>query len=181
MPLLNISGEIIDDDVWCSKIDDENLPLDGAHNVIVDYDFLLKNIEQCQHHFSHGGRLGVAVANHADLDALDPYLPMITLIVIDFPRFSDGRGFSQATKIKRKNFYGILRAKGWLLPDQKGFLLQCGFDEIELDDNIYMRHGSENWQATSPVKLGYQRGYDKTHEPHPNQTQSILAKRWQKS
>lgn len=61
-----------------------------------------------------------------DLQALLPGLP---LIAIDFPKFSDGRGYSQAYLLRtRLGWSGELRAVGDVLRDQLAHMRQCGFD-----------------------------------------------------
>ena len=131
MPLLNLQGEIITDN-------HENIPpfaeiTDASHAVMIEGDAVLADII--------------------------PHLDRLQMIVISFPSFSDGRGFSQAHYLRRHNYSGELRAKGWLLPDQLRHLLQCGFSSIDLDDTIYQRHGATDWQKPAMVKPNYQRGY----------------------
>ncbi len=131
MPLLNLQGEIITDDT----------------NNIVPF----ADITDSSH--------AVLIEGDSALATLIPHLNNLQLIVISFPSFSDGRGFSQAHYLRRQGYKGELRAKGWLLPDQLRHLLQCGFSSIDLDDTIYQRHGAADWQNPSMVKPNYQRGY----------------------
>jgi len=51
------------------------------------------------------------------------------LIAVDFPKFTDGRGYSIARLLRdRYNFRGELRAIGDVLRDQLFALSECGFD-----------------------------------------------------
>jgi uncharacterized protein (DUF934 family) len=66
------------------------------------------------------------VAAHYEALALQPRL------VIEFPSFMDGRGFSHARKIRQAGHRGELLAAGDLLSDQLEFLRRCGFDGLEV-------------------------------------------------
>ena len=53
----------------------------------------------------------------------------LALIAVDFPKFSDGRGYSIARLLReRYGFEGELRAIGDVLRDQLYYLRQCGFN-----------------------------------------------------
>lgn len=57
----------------------------------------------------------------------------LALIAVEFPRFTDGRGYSIARQLRdRHHFAGELRAVGWVLRDQLFYLERCGFDAFEL-------------------------------------------------
>lgn len=63
-------------------------------------------------------------------DARDllPYLDRIKLIEVNFPTFTDGRGFSSARVLREAGYTGELRAVGELPVDHLGHLRRCGFD-----------------------------------------------------
>jgi len=66
-----------------------------------------------------------------------PLLEHLTLIVIEFPKSRDGRGFTLARLLReRHGFTGDLRATGPLLPDQFAMLLQCGFSSLLVSASI---------------------------------------------
>jgi uncharacterized protein (DUF934 family) len=74
----------------------------------------------------------VALANTDQLDALRTHLGRLKLIVLHFPKFTDGRAYSQARLLRgRLGYHGELRATGQVLRDQLPFLLRCGFDSFE--------------------------------------------------
>lgn len=59
----------------------------------------------------------------------------VTLIAIDFAKFSDGRGLSSAALLrKRLGYVGELRAVGDVARDQLFQMARCGFDAFELRD-----------------------------------------------
>lgn len=104
--------------------------------------------------------LGLRIPNDADCEALAPWLPRVGLIAIDFPSFSDGRGFSLARRLRSLGFTGRLRASGPVIADQYAYLRACGFDEVETPDRVSNRQPEAHWAAAAQaMSLGYQRGY----------------------
>ena len=76
----------------------------------------------------------VALANTDPVEDLAPLVGRLRLIVREFPKFSDGRAYSQARLLRgRLGYRGELRATGGVLQDQIGFMLRCGFDSFESD------------------------------------------------
>lgn len=107
-------------------------------------------------------RLGVDVANTARVDELAPHFDRLALIAIAFPSFGDGRGFTLAHELRRAGFTGTLRAVGPLIADQFPHALGCGFDEVEIPDELAARQPAEQWlRARSFISLPYQSGYDR--------------------
>ncbi|MCB1842813.1 MAG: DUF934 domain-containing protein, partial [Halioglobus sp.] len=56
------------------------------------------------------------------LDSLLPHLGDIALIAINFPVFTDGRGFSYARELRERGYTGELRAVGDVLVDQLAYM-----------------------------------------------------------
>ncbi|MFM2398597.1 MAG: hypothetical protein RL341_754 [Pseudomonadota bacterium] len=78
-------------------------------------------------------RIGVLLAETDDPLALQAHLAQIDLIAVNFPKFTDGRGFSIAHLLRtRLNWRGPLRAVGPLLRDQLFYLQRAGFDSFML-------------------------------------------------
>jgi len=74
----------------------------------------------------------VALANTDLVEELAPHLGELRLITLHFPKFSDGRAYSQARLLRgRLGYEGELRATGNVLQDQLPFMLRCGFDSFE--------------------------------------------------
>ena len=74
----------------------------------------------------------VELANTDPVEELAPHVGRLRLIVLNFPKFSDGRAYSQARLLRgRLGYRGELRASGGVLQDQIGFMLRCGFDSFE--------------------------------------------------
>jgi uncharacterized protein (DUF934 family) len=79
-------------------------------------------------------KLGVLVSNDIHPRQLAPVQDRLDLIAVAFPKHSDGRGFSLGRMLRQQGYAGTLRASGHILPDQFGFALHDGFDEVEIDD-----------------------------------------------
>ena len=76
----------------------------------------------------------VSLANTDPVEDLAPHVRRLRLIVLDFPKFSDGRAYSQARLLRGwLGYAGELRATGGVLQDQLPFMLRCGFDSFESD------------------------------------------------
>ena len=78
---------------------------------------------------AHGAAL--SMGNDADPRALD--LSGVARIDLLFPKFSDGRAFSQAFLLRRRlGFQGEIRATGDVLVDQLVQMQRTGFDSAVL-------------------------------------------------
>jgi uncharacterized protein (DUF934 family) len=83
----------------------------------------------------------ILVAPPDEVEPLAAGLSRLSLIVIDFPKVGEGRGYTQARVLRQRLGYtGELRARGALKRDQLYFLARCGFDSFQLD-------ATENLQA----------------------------------
>lgn len=88
-------------------------------------------------------------------NAVAPYLAGLKVIRIPFDHFSDGRGFGLARQLRHLGFTGHLRATGHLIADQFYHARRCGFDDVEISQELGARqpHGQwssrANWRKTS--------------------------------
>jgi len=74
----------------------------------------------------------VSLSNTDPVEDLAPHVGRLRLIVLNFPKFSDGRAYSQARLLRERYGYkGELRATGNVLRDQLPFLLRCGFNTFD--------------------------------------------------
>lgn len=65
--------------------------------------------------------------------ALVPWLDEIDLIAVEFPVFTDGRGYSTASLLRRRlGFRGDLRAIGDVLIDQLSAMKRVGFTSFDV-------------------------------------------------
>jgi phosphoadenosine phosphosulfate reductase len=81
----------------------------------------------------HDGPLGVEVAAGDKIEPLRPYLPRLALVALAFPKFSDGRNYSVARRLRERYGYdGELRAFGEVLSDQIPLMRRCGILSYEV-------------------------------------------------
>ena len=77
--------------------------------------------------------LGVIWPNDRRVSELAPHLDRLAMVALQFPKFRDGRAYSQARQLRERfGFHGELRATGQILRDQFLFLLRAGFDAFEV-------------------------------------------------
>lgn len=72
----------------------------------------------------------IAVRIEPGEDARDllSHLDRVQRVDINFPGFTDGRGYSAAQILRENGYAGELRAIGDVLVDQIAYMLRCGFD-----------------------------------------------------
>ena len=80
-----------------------------------------------------GMPVGVIVDNTQDTRELEADLPRLGLVVLQFPKWVDGRAYSQAHLLRsRYRFTGEVRAIGQVLVDMLPLLQRTGFDAVVL-------------------------------------------------
>jgi uncharacterized protein (DUF934 family) len=100
------------------------------------------------------GEIGVWLAPADHPGALADDLERLQVIAIDFPQFTDGRGYSHARLLRERYHYaGELRAIGDIGRDQLYYLAQCGFDAFLIPDGRDARGALE---AFADFSDGYQ-------------------------
>lgn len=79
--------------------------------------------------------IGVWLNGDEEVGVLEDDVEHLPLIAVNFPTFTDGRGFSAGRLLReRYSFSGELRAMGYFLRDQLFYLHRCGFSAFSLDD-----------------------------------------------
>ncbi|MGE0350975.1 DUF934 domain-containing protein [Hydrogenophaga sp.] len=82
----------------------------------------------------------IAIAN--DIDPRESDLSGIDVIELHFPKFNDGRAFSQAFLLRRRlGFTGQIRATGDVLIDQLVQMQRSGFTQAVLRADQSLAHG----------------------------------------
>ncbi len=149
MPVLE-AGVVVPDH-WEHAGDEDHLP--AGRNFVVCLDRLRRDQE-----FLLARELPLGVVLPAGTRAADvaEFLPKLELVVVEFPKFKDGRGFTVARELReRYGFEGEIRATGHVLPDQYALLLRCGFSHVEVPDDADL----VVWQsALARYKVAYQPG-----------------------
>jgi uncharacterized protein (DUF934 family) len=77
--------------------------------------------------------LGVRIGPADKVEELEALLPHLSLVAVEFPTVTDGRGYSLGRLLRtRLKFNGELRAVGVVKQDQVFLQARCGFDSFEL-------------------------------------------------
>ena len=78
------------------------------------------------------GRVGLLLKSDQEPEEIRA-LAQLPLIAIEFPRFTDGRGYTSARLLRQRfHFAGELRAVGEVLRDQLFYMARCGIDSFAL-------------------------------------------------
>lgn len=76
---------------------------------------------------------GVVLPNDVPVAEIAADLPRLALVVLEFPKWTDGRAYSQARLLRTRHRYaGQLRARGEVLVDMLPLLQRTGFDAAQL-------------------------------------------------
>ena len=160
MPSVIKNRQIVEDH-WQSVADDAEL---STGPVIVS---LARWQQERTALLARGEPVGVRLPNTANVADLAADLPMLALVALEFPKFADGRAYSQARLLRERYGYpGEIRATGDVLRDQLFFMTRSGFDAFELRADRSLEDAleafndfSESYQpaADQPLPL-YRRG-----------------------
>jgi uncharacterized protein (DUF934 family) len=83
------------------------------------------------------GKLGLWLESDEDPVLIADSLDAFSVIAVNFPQFTDGRGYSTARLLReRYGWKGELRAIGDIQRDQLYYLSRCGFDSFLLNDGL---------------------------------------------
>ena len=84
---------------------------------------------------SEGRAVGVCVATDQTVESLAYDLPRLSVVALEFPKFRDGRQYSNARLLRERYAYeGEVRAVGDVLREQALFMIRCGIDAFEPSD-----------------------------------------------
>lgn len=95
-------------------------------------------------------------------DARDllPFLGRIKLVEVNFPAYTDGRGYSAGRILREAGYQGELRAVGDVLIDQLSHMRRCGFDAFAPDHPLNPEDAEaafarwpDVYQATSDARV----------------------------
>jgi uncharacterized protein (DUF934 family) len=145
-------GRIVDNDVQTLAADH---PLPATGRVLVD---LARWRQQAGALRAASCEVGVILPNTEDVLALWPEIGDRTLLAVEFPKWADGRAFSQARLLReRLGFRGELRAVGDVARDQLQFMQRCGINAFELRAD---QDPQRCLEALHDFDLAYQRAAD---------------------
>ncbi len=120
-------GAFVADD-WGHVVADEAIPAEGR--VFLPLARFLAEIGALA---GDNRPLGVRLGPADDVADLAPHLDTLAAVALTFPKFADGRAYSQATLLRDRHGYtGDLRAVGDVLIDQIGLMRRVGFSSFEI-------------------------------------------------
>lgn len=124
---------IVEDDWVVLRLKDDETPetvVVAAGKVIVPLTVWVAQGDQLQHRSD----LGVWFASNERPEVLTNEVAKFSVIAVDFPKFTDGRGYSIAFNLReRLGYQGELRAIGDVLRDQLFYMSRVGFDAFAPD------------------------------------------------
>ncbi|MCK0069067.1 DUF934 domain-containing protein [Kordiimonas laminariae] len=128
MALINFTG--IEAGNWTVLAEDEQ-PTEGAKVAAS----VTRIADESEEFFAAVGELGAVVSTETAYADLAPLLNKLSFVAIEFPAFTDGRGFSLAVRLRKDlGFKGEIRAVGPVMPDQAMHLMRSGFDTVDVAD-----------------------------------------------
>ena len=152
--LIKIHGgqAVLANDPFTTVADDVPLPMG---DVIIS---LTRFQSEGDRLLSEGRAVGVRVESDEEIEALAYDLHRLAVVALAFPKFRDGRHYSNARLLRERYGYrGELRAVGDVLREQALFMLRCGIDAFEPADNS----DADQWlAATRRYRHVYQRAAD---------------------
>lgn len=152
MPRLIRDNRVVDDQ-WTQLPAGAELP--GSTNKLL---VAAGDWPQLRQRLLQGDSAGVWVDGDGAIDDIIDDLDNIEVLAINFPVFSDGRGYSLARLVRQRyQFKGELRAIGDVLPDQLYYLRRCGFDTFALRAD---RDPEKALESLNPFSESYQAASD---------------------
>ncbi|HSC79217.1 MAG TPA: DUF934 domain-containing protein [Chitinolyticbacter sp.] len=135
MPKLIVNREIVEDR-WTriTAADDGSVTLPAEGAVIVPYQYWLAHRDELA-----AREIGVCFAPDDEPESLPVNANHFGVIAVDFPAFTDGRGFSIGRLLRERHGYtGELRAVGDVFKDTLNYLWRCGFNAyaVRADKNL---------------------------------------------
>ena len=148
-----IKDRAITEDSWQRVSDDAPVP--EAGDVLVTLDRLTRDSAALK---ARSGRLGVVLQADNLAEDLSDHVEALSLVAVDFPKYTDGRSYSIARLLRdRYGYKGELRAVGNVLRDQLFYMLRCGIDAFELQEG---KDAEEALAAFDEFSVTYQAGAD---------------------
>lgn len=103
-------------------------PLPVAHSLLT-----LEQWHAVRDTWPAGLPTGVILENTVDVESLAADLPRLSLVALQFPKWVDGRAYSQARVLRaRLRYAGEVRATGDVLVDMLPLLHRTGFSAVQL-------------------------------------------------
>lgn len=102
--------------------------------------------------------VGVRLGSGDSIDDIVDDLDSIALVALEFPSFTEGRGYTHARQLREKHGYrGEIRAVGDVSRDRLAFMERCGFNAYELRPDDELR---DALKAFGEISVVYQPAAD---------------------
>jgi uncharacterized protein (DUF934 family) len=151
MPL--ITGDAFADDRFVSVADDAALPAEGG--AIVS---LARFVKERETLLARNAPIGVRLKPDESPEVLGTDVARLSVVVVEFAKFADGRGFSWARMLRtRLGFIGEVRAAGDFIYDQIAYLHRVGCDAFEVPEGFTLE---QYRRALSEITHPYQPSAD---------------------
>lgn len=128
------NGRAFVTDPWRTLTDDEPFPIGGQAIV---------SLARWRSEHAALAAPGIAIGIFAGpADAIDPAtddIARLSVIALAFPKFTDGRAYSTARRLREAGFTAEIRATGDVLLDQLPLMLRSGFDAFEITSAATVR------------------------------------------
>jgi len=79
-----------------------------------------------------GTPIGIFVGSGETIEPVTDQIEQLSVIALEFAKFSDGRAYSVARRLREAGYTGEIRATGDVLIDQIPLMLRSGFDAFEV-------------------------------------------------
>lgn len=150
MPLIKHGA--FQEDTFVTVTDDEPMPLNGTIVSLARFHAERETL------LARNSKLGVRLKSSESPEALGNDVHRLSIIVLEFPFFKDGRPFSWARILRtRMKYDGEIRAAGHFLYDQIAFATRVGFDAFEMADGFTLNRFT---RALSEMSYVYQPSSD---------------------
>lgn len=139
------NGELAAENAWCVSYDEEALP--EQRPAFVPLALWQANQQDAE--------LAPLLTSDTALNTeVAAEVSKATAIAVDFPAFTDGRGYTIARLLRERYGYsGEVRAVGDVLVDQLEYMRRCGFTAMALRDD---QHPEDALRALSFISVRYQ-------------------------
>lgn len=159
MPLIKDGREV--DNIWAHVPDDAPLSPGGCITVS-----LSRFRSETELLLARNTDIGVRLEPADDPHELEEHIDRLDLIEVSFPKYTDGRGYSQAQLLRRRLGYdGELRAVGHVLRDQILYMNRSGFDAFETE------------RAELPSIIEALEEFSAFYQPAADGSKSVFARR----
>jgi uncharacterized protein (DUF934 family) len=164
------NGEIVDDAWQVVRLADEQTAESvalGDEQVIVPLAVWLARRDEI---LARQKPVGVWLDSGEDAAAIAADVGHFAVIGVNFPKFTDGRGYSTARLLRERYAYrGEIRAIGDVLHDQLFYMKRCGIDAFALR--------ADKTDEYLEAALAGLRGFSETYQAAVDQPQPLFRRR----